>query len=245
MLDVVVPLGRGSQLRNCELRYFFRSLEKYARGIRRVVIVGDEAPHFLSGDVVFLQAPELPFCKEARIALKTQWAFENFDLTDEVLFCNDDYLFLKPFDARTVPYFQRGPLLEWVAIQQQKVLKEVLQDTHDALVAKNLPALSYELHCPIRYRRDIYCGKLGDWWTAASKSRLGIGSRSVYGNFIQEPSPFLKDFKMINYLGEKKLAQWIADVPDRFCMSYSDDAIWTGFQEWLEKHFGSESRFER
>jgi hypothetical protein len=243
-IDFVIPLGRSSQFKNCELRYCLRSLEKHGKGIRRVVIVGDERPDFLSDEAIFLQAPEFPVNKESRIAIKIQWAFENSDLTDEILFGNDDYFFLRDFDARTVPFFQRGPLLDMKPVTVGN--QELVQDTHDALVAANLPTSSYELHYPNRYRRKIYCNKLKDWWTRSIKSRHGLAPKSIYGNFVcrKEPGPFLADLKIARYFGEDDVAKRIAATPDRICLSYGDQALFEGFEKWLYSRFPEKSSFE-
>jgi hypothetical protein len=256
-IDFVVPLGRGSQFKNCELRYCLRSLEKHAKGIRRVVIIGDEDPGFLSDNVVFLKAPELNFCREARIAVKIQWAFENYGLTDEILFGNDDYFFLRDFDARSVPYYQRGSLLAAATADKRPAgctekwrpepIQMVLHATHEALAAATLPAVNYELHCPIRYKRRIYCSSLKHWWEKASKHRHGFAPRSVYANYIFRntgPGPLQKDLKLARYFGEQDVAKRIAEVPDRFCLSYGDQALCEDFQVWLHKRFPAKSRFE-
>lgn len=257
MIDFVIPLGRGSQFKNCELRYCLRSLEKYGKGIRRVVIVGETNPGFLSKDVVFLQSPKFPICKEARIATKIQWAWGTGQLTDEILFGNDDYFFLKPFDARTVPYFQRGPLIESATSHRRPVARgekwepvpnqKVLQATHDALVAAKLPTMSYELHYPIRYQRDVYCEHLKLFWDAGSKSPHGLAPRSIYGNYLfppNAPGPFLNDSKIGRFFGEANLETRLARKPDRICLSYGDQALFEGLEKWLYARFPTKSRFE-
>lgn len=254
-IDFVIPLGRGSQFSNCELRYCLRSLERYAKGVRRVVIVGHD-PGFLSDKVTVLPCPDFPISKEARIAVKVQWAFENHNLSDEILFGNDDYFFTQEFDARTVPFFQRGTLLE-DATRHKTLLAPgetwrpdpaqiLLQATHDALVQAKMPAFSYELHFPIRYQRKIYCEKLNHWWELSGKAQFGIAPKSVYGNYVcrKKPGPFRKDLKLARYFGEADVAKRLAEIPERCCFSYGDQAIYEGFELWLYNRFPEKSQFE-
>ena len=44
MIDLIIPLGGGSKSKNDELRIFLRSLEKYGRGIRNVIVVASDPP---------------------------------------------------------------------------------------------------------------------------------------------------------------------------------------------------------
>lgn len=253
-IDFVIPLGRGSQFKNCELRYCLRSLERYAKGIRRVVVVGHD-PGFLSEHVVHLECPDFQCNKEARIAIKVLWAWENYPLTDEILFGNDDFTFFKPFDAREVKPYQRGTLLEEATRVRDPVppgLKWkpdphqlLLQATHDALVEENLPALSYELHCPIRYERRAYFA-LRNWWERSMKAQHGLGVKSVYGNAVcnSAPGPFLSDLKFARYFGERHANKKLAEHPERWCFSYGDQALYEDFETYLYKHLPEKSRFE-
>lgn len=254
-IDFVIPLGRGSHFKSCELRYCLRSLAKHAKGIRRVVVIGHD-PKFLSKHVLLLKCPELPIAKEARIATKIEWAFNNADLSDEILFGNDDYFFLKDFDARTVPYFQRSTLLQAATSRgdtppntpwNPSPIQRVFKATHDVLTEHGLPTINYEMHCPIRYRRSVYCEDLKPLWEAGRKSLTGFAPRSVYANYVlgDEPGPRGRDMKLKRYLGEAAFAKRLADEPDRFCLSYGDQPIYDGFEVWLYNRFPTKCRFER
>lgn len=251
-IDFVVPLGRGSHFKSDELRYCLRSLTKHAKGIRRVVVIGHD-PGFLSKHVLHLKCPEFQMAKEARIATKIEWAFNNADLSDEILFGNDDYFFLKPFDARTVPYFQRGTLLQAAtagktdASWKPSPIQRVVRATNDELVNQGLPTFNYEMHCPIRYRRDIYTQDLKPLWEAGRKSVTGFAPRSVYANYALgiTPGPFGKDMKLKRYYGQADLEKKLAAQPDRFCLSYGDQPFYDGFEVWLYNRFPTKCRFEK
>jgi hypothetical protein len=251
-IDVVVPLGRGSNYRNVELRYFLRSLEKYAKGFRRVIILG-ENPKFLSTRrAEYHPIRQFPFGKATRIALKTLWAFENLDLTEEVLFCNDDYVFVKSFDVRKVPNYQRGDLFERSQIQLRQVppgqvwqpdpYQKLLRETAEALKAAGKPTLDYDLHVPNIYRKTEFLS-LKPWWEKSKTYKVGLVVKSVYGNNIfPTPGPRLRDLKLGKWRSHQHL---LAAVHDRFVFSYGDAALESGLETSLFKMFPNFSSFEK
>lgn len=236
-IDIVIPLGRGSQFKNLELRYCLRSLEKHARGVRRIVIVG-EKPKYLSNQAVHFFCPHFECNKDARISLKVAWAFENCDLTEEVLFANDDFVFLKDFDAREVPYYQRGQLNPE---KLSTIYHRVLRETHDELAKAKKPTLNYDLHHPIRFRRAEYL-KLRPWWELSSKSKVGFAQKSIYSNLtLRKPGPRLDDCKFQTYKGETEA---LAKIEGRDVFSYGDQPLYESFELFLYKLFPQQSRFE-
>ena len=246
-IDVVIPLGNGSKFRDCELRYCLRSLERHATGIRRVVIIGHR-PKWLSHRATHIACPHFDGPKDSRIALKTLWAFERTDISNEVLFANDDYVFLEPFDVRLVPPYQRGPLLTAATpapgVAQNKYQK-LLQATHELLLLGKLPALDYDIHVPIRYVREKFIG-LKPWWDKSKASRTGYVVKSIYGNATRKtvPGPFLPDFKLGLYKSPEEFEALLARFPGRFCISYGDRPLYDNFETWLYNRFPVKSRFE-
>lgn len=248
-IDVLVPLGRGSQFRNAELKYALRSLGRFAKGVRRVVVVGSD-PKFLASSkrsVEHFPCPWFDTNKEARIALKVQWAFNNIDLTDDVLFINDDYVFLKEFDVRKVKPFQRGKLLDSATRRllpdgNKTAYQKSLLATHEALTEAELPAFHYDIHVPIIYNRKKFLG-LSDWWTKSQRSKAGLVAKSVYSNnFNKKPGPKWSDFKLARKITEEELK---LKLGDRWVFSYSDRAMLGGLERILYKWFPEKSRFEK
>lgn len=245
-IDVVVPLGNGSKFRNCELRYFLRSLEKYAKGVRGVVILGDD-PHFLKGGAKRCPTPFTNFNKEARIMHKILWAFENVPLTDKILFANDDYVFNKPFDVREVKSYHRGTLMSWATPKEPEAKRngyqEALYQTHLALTKAKLPAFDYDCHVPIVFDRKRFLS-LRPWFDLQRTTKpTGLVGKSLYGNNINRPvpGPQIKDCKFYTYTD----AAWVDSViEDRWQFSYSDKALYRGFEKYLFKRFPNPSQFE-
>lgn len=245
-IDVVIPLGVGSKFRDMELRYCLRSLERYGRGVRRVVIVGQK-PKWLSAAATHVACPWIDAPKDARIALKTLWTFENSDVSDEILFANDDYFFLGDFDARTVAPYQRGNLLDFALPKEgeQSAYEKILEATYEALSLGKLPTYHYDIHVPIRYRRDVFVS-LKPWWEKSRKSTNGLVVKSIYGNFTNDtlPGPHLADFKLASFSNEPDFETLLAKFPDRWVISYADQPLYQGFETVLFNRFPAKSRFE-
>jgi hypothetical protein len=245
-IDVVVPLGRGSKFRNCELRYFLRSLERYAKGIRGVVIIGDD-PGFLSGNVKHSFTPFFDMNKEARIMHKVLWAFENMSLTDEILFANDDYVFTKPFDAREIKPFHRGSLLERSSPKEEGKDRNGYQlalfNTHEALIKAKLPAFDYDCHVPIRFDKKRFMA-LKPWFKLSATTKpTGLVGKSLYANNVYRPTPGprIADMKIYSYTDD---IAFQAYIQDRWQFSYSDKALFRGLEKSLFKMFPDRSKFE-
>jgi hypothetical protein len=240
-------LGSGSQFKDLELRYCLRSLEKFGRGIRRVVIIG-QRPKWLSDAAVHIFCPYFDGPKDARIAFKTLWAFQHTDISDEILFANDDYVFMAPFDVRLVPPYQRGTLLDAANRHDGNPsdYHQILKATHDLLTFAKLPADFYDIHVPIRYVREKFIA-LRPWWDKAKAAKNGLVIKSIYSNVTRKglAGPFLADCKVGEFTTADALDRILAkQFPGRFVMSYSDTPLYDNFEEWLYRHFPAKSRFE-
>jgi hypothetical protein len=221
-MDAVYPLGHNSPWGDRELIYSLRSLDRYARGIRRVVIVGAPLPPALGFEVLpwpilHLPARDLTCCKETNIVRKVLQACNTVGLSQEFLFCNDDHFFLQDFDALTLPFYAQGTLAEKIANRSQDSYRAALVNTADVLTEERLPTHYFDVHCPIRYDkaafRDIMAGY--DW-----TRKRGYVVKSLYANTNQrEPTPFV-DLKIDSELTtahilDRLVGRWVFSVGDR------------------------------
>lgn len=229
-MDILIPLGTESRWQNNELRYCLRSIERFATGFERIFVVGED-PCFLNGSAVYARVPEIGANREARIAFKILWAFENTDVSDEVAIFNDDYVVVAPMDLRAVEYFQQGPLYR---------LAGAPRVTAAALRAAGKPTLDYDVHYPIIYRRQDYIALLS-WWKRSRADNCGFVVHSVYANnLLTVPGPFMEDCKIRGFHPEKFQEQ----IKGRLLFSYCDGAL-NGLGSWLEKRFTEKSAWEK
>lgn len=98
MVDLIIPLGNGSKSKNDELRLFLRSLEKYGRGIRNVIVVASDPPEWLTGVKVIQMDDPLKHNKDGNIIRKILAAISSDDITPEFAWSSDDCVLLSVFD---------------------------------------------------------------------------------------------------------------------------------------------------
>jgi hypothetical protein len=94
-VDVVIPLGRGSQWQNNEVRYAIRSWVKNFPDLRHIVIVG-QYPAFLDGIMHIPVEDDYSKAKDERMLKKLLAACKDFRVTDPFIFTSDDIFLLNP-----------------------------------------------------------------------------------------------------------------------------------------------------
>lgn len=259
--DILLPLGPGSRWQNNELRYCLRSIEKFAKGYRNIVVVtSGQQPAVSSQQSLRIEPyPEtLRTNKEARITYKLLWAFKNIPhLTENVILFNDDYLLTRPIDFSAaspspLPNYHRGPLTEAIRTQSCPIYRQALAATHMALSQAGHPVLHYDVHLPILINRPKFISLETPWWQTSLNSKHGLLLKSIYCNIPATPpaptfSPTLTpppaqihDCKL-RWFNPKTIDSLIAD---RFLFSYSDHALDTGLKPWIESHYPTKSKWE-
>jgi hypothetical protein len=239
-LDVLIPLGSGSKWQNNELRYCLRSIEKFASSFDRIFVIGDD-PGFLSDQVQFRKVAEPPINKQARIANKIFWAFQQTDISNDAALFNDDYVLSAPVDLSKIRAGQRGGLRAAAERQGDASYKTCLQLTAEALEAVNLPALHYDLHAPMIIAGDRFLA-LKPWWIESANSTHGYVVKSVYANNVLPfVGPHVRDCKLRSQL----ITDIDSFVNGRAWFSYSDAALTPLLKGWLIARFPEKSRFEK
>jgi len=261
-MDILIPLGTETGWQNNELRYCLRSIDRFATGYDRVFVVGEDPgflaheistgtsfgrkadiSHGLNGSSALVRLPEISSNRDARIAWKILWAFANTDIADEVAVFDDDYVLVAPMDVRALDYFQQGPLFNSATNSAATtVYRDSLRATASALMAAGKPALDYDVHFPIVYRRKDYMA-LAPWWERSRADGHGFVIHSVYANnLLPAPGPFMQDCK-IRFFHDGVFED---QIRGRVLFSYSDGALVNGgFKTWLEKQFPDKSKWEK
>jgi hypothetical protein len=236
-IDILLPLGPGSQVGNLEIRMALRSIEQHAVGLCRVVIVG-AIPDFLreTDRLQLVPLPEFRCNKASRIALKVHWAFEHLSLTDRVAFWNDDYLMLRDFDIRGIPNYCHGEL--WRTNRSH--WHRLLNHTADVLQAAGCSVRHYDIHVPILYHRAKFVA-LADWWERSRRDKLGLVAKSVYGNIhCRGNETSTNDAKL--------QTNWRTRIDDlalrRWIVSYGDAALSAGLGDWMQARYPTPAPWE-
>lgn len=238
LIDILLVLGPGSRHEDIETRMALRSIERYASGYRRVVIVG-AVPGWLreTERVRLVWRNEYRHNKASRISRKVWWAFENLDVTSTVAFWNDDYLLLNPVDVRTIPAHFRGRLQR----RENGGWSRLLNGTAEALAAAGLPTRHYDIHVPILLERSKYLS-LTTWWQRSQTHPRGLVMKSVYGNHFCEQV-------CVSTMDRKVQSNWERGLeklnPKRWIISYGDGALKTGLIDWMHRNYPQPSPAEK
>ena len=98
-VDIIIPLGSGSQSNNDELKILLRSLEKNGRNFRNIIVVTDSPPAWLTNAKVVPVSDELKHNKDGNIIRKVLSALTVcYDITPEFVWTADDCAILKETD---------------------------------------------------------------------------------------------------------------------------------------------------
>lgn len=211
MLDTLYILGRGSKHDDMELRLSLRCLEKNAKGIGRVFIVGN-CPDWVQ-NVVHIPAEDT-WTPENNAFQKILKACRS-DISDMFLLMNDDFFMLRPFDVETYPYYDRGYLEKK---EEDTPYNRSINKTIEVLKMFGDRNTNYEVHCPIRIQKNKFL-LMTDIAEYFKKENTGVLCRSLYGNIFDTS---LEDFygpveDPKNYDDEWK------PVQETGCLSTSDN----------------------
>lgn len=226
MIDVLYIIGKGSLYDDDELRYSLRSLDKYGKNIKDVLIVG-ECPDFVDkGEVIWIPCDDLP-----TPSLSHWWKVRQaFGLTDRVMLMYDDIFFCKEFDCDTYPWFWRGDLTN---VPHNCGYPRSLYLSYKFLSKLGHTTLDFEEHIPCIYEKEKFMS-LDDYFYKYSNDE-GLSVRSVYANVWVKGSEYKPDVKLF-----KKKNLTVMEVFSTGDKTYGDFA-----QSWLHEKFKEKSRWER
>lgn len=238
MIDVVYPLGRGSQWNDEELRYSMRSLAKYVRGIRHVYVIG-ERPRWLT-DAFHIAHKDPHACKERNIAEKVLRACAEPGLSQQFLFGNDDHFALGESDASAIPYWRGGPMIDLARkLSHASHYRQALLNTIEVLEAKGCSTWNFDLHLPMVMDKEFYTLAMACYdWTRAR----GYVVKSLYANTVGYPSVGTTDMKIVDRYEMSRIVQLIK--PRRW-WSIGPSALNKNMKSLLEALYPEPSPWEK
>ena len=186
-MDCVYPLGKGSILKNFELRMSLRSIEKHLTGFNKVWIIG-ERPDWLQNieHVPFNESPTAD--SDYNIMMKVTKACDTPEVSNDFLFMNDDHYLLATFNTANFPSYYQGTLSEYLKKRGLDAYGRRAKATMDHLMLRDLPIKYFDIHTPIVYNKELfkkYVSSL-NW-----KDKTYI-IKSLYANIVQsEGAPMI------------------------------------------------------
>ena len=239
MIDLIIPLGGGSKSNNDELRLFLRSLEKYGRGIRDVIIVASDPPAWLQNVRIIQMDDPLKHNKDGNIIRKVLAAATSDDITPEFIWTSDDCVLLSEFDFESLPPVFNGrckaDFPENGSIWQRRVRR-----TFEYLESRGLRlSHNYESHTPQRFptRKLLRAMRNVDYQTGIGYTinTLFYGLLGITGGFDQA---------IFKRTCETESAGKDAQLSRMLC-GYNDRAFAGGLRARLFKLFPDKSKYEK
>jgi len=244
-MDLVYVIGTGSRWDDNELKYSLRSVEKHGTNVGKVIIVG-YLPEWIQKTQVIHIPESFDFYKERNIMECIRLACKNTKVSKDFLYMNDDFFFNLDFDCAQFPTYVRPYDLHeyvWGAERTKNRWNKytrIIEQTHNALLSRGLPILTYDLHVPMPINKKKYLEAVHQFdWNCPK--RLGYTYRSIYGNYWQIPATIHSDVKY------HKIATWegfLRSVSDKPFFSTDDSSDIRHLQTALEILYPKKSRWE-
>lgn len=198
-MDVVYPLGTGSNWNNNEIMYSLRSVEKYGLNVGNVFVIGERTR---------LDVTHIPYVETGTPAVNT-WAkvliaAADERISDPFLWFNDDIYMLQRFDANHYPYYHKGDISERNYQPTGRMYQRTMHETLKALRARGLSTLHYGVHCPFTVEKEKLLAMDREF------GNIGISFRCAYGNMHNVASRRATDRKTRL---PKRIKEWVGTAP--------------------------------
>lgn len=234
-MDFLYILGDGSQVKNEELRFSFRTIARFVKDLGRVIVVGED-PGFLSDEVEYYPVAEADGNKEYRIAQKIMYACEEEIVTGDFVFINDDHFICKPITAKNYPYYHRGTLFTEAP---DKYYQKSLHNTGKYLETLRKSTFHYDIHTPIIYNAEKFMA-LAPHFAESKKLERGLVVKSLYSNMYGVKGIKHHDAK----LHRLRTPEDFAKIENTNCFSCSDAGWRNGVGNYLVGEFNEPSIYE-
>jgi len=192
MIDIVYALGKGSRMKDIELRFSLRAIGKHLSGYGKVFLIG-ECPEWAQG------VTHLPFPDDARLSpdhnimRKISHACASSDVSNDFLFFNDDHFLLSPFQVEHFPAFYQGDLATYCRLRGLDGYGKRAKSTLDYLKSMDLPIKYFDVHTPILYNKSLFMQHVA---AAPGWGGEGYIIKSLYANRLQLAGEPFRDQKI-------------------------------------------------
>lgn len=237
-IDVVYILGNGSRHNDLELKYSLRSLEKHLKNYRNIYLVGRK-PSFLNDKIIFIPAEDTSKNKAVNIMRKVMQSANRPEISENFMFLNDDYFFVKDFDTNDCPYHWKATMEQTMEVNKTDYFHYV-KVTKEELERRGYATYNFDNHKPIIFNKH----KLGevvsmyDWETP-----YGFILKSLYCNTLRIEALYFPDHKVVRPLLYQAWVD-IINKPEVEVFSIHDRTINQFFTRLLDGLYTYPSSFE-
>ncbi len=237
-MNILIPLGTGSNWQDNELRYCIRSIQKHLKKFNHIVIIGHK-PKWLKPDesLVYVPFPEIASSrnKEKNIHRKILHAINSGFMKGNFLFMNDDHFLLKDFEADEFPFHHKGPM-KANSLPSGNTYRRTIENTIEFLRKRwVLNPLNYDTHCPIVYNSELYLKYLG----RVEFPAFGYCIKSMYANQARLIGGYYPDLK----LGRLEDG-WQDQLKDRLYFSIAVKSCGDELERYLQSIYPDKSPWE-
>lgn len=230
MIDIVIPLGKGSRWQDNELRICLRTIEENLSGYNQIWIIGERPKWLQNINHIYIQDTQKQV-PDKNIMLKIKAACLESQVSDSFLFMNDDHFLLTKYHAPTFPNYYDITLPEAYNLRGPSPYGYRIKNTMESLLSRMFPVKHYDIHYPIVYQKQAFIDRVVnsvDW----DGNRYGFIIKSLYAN-LETESERIHDCKSGN-------------IPREGWKCYSTmPHLVEGVQKWLFKRFPNKSNYEK
>lgn len=191
-MDVLYPLGTGSNYRNLELRFSLRSLINVDHD--RIFLIGPLLPRWIQ-NISYIKFDDKPLRKQINVINKILFMCRpDSGLSEDFILMNDDFYFLKKQELKN--YIMDLSLQDLFNKHPKSSYGLAVHTTITYLKKNQLPELNYEIHYPFIINKK----KFLELFSKIDSKEGAILYRSIYGNTYQLPGEMREDFKFYDPL---------------------------------------------
>jgi hypothetical protein len=214
VVDIVYVVGAGNGVADTRpLRWSLRSLDQFATGVGRVIVVGSP-PYWLSDNVVKIKASssKIKRGKHWNILDAIRSAIVHADIDRPFLYSSDDHYFLKPADLHKWPHFSCGRLpSSGPAPESENLWVHSLWETGCMLAANGLSTRMAHVHMNTWMDPDDLEGVLALANANLGRSRLGFEPSCLFNAMYERRNP---DAEFV-FCPEDSKVQSVADIKEK------------------------------
>lgn len=199
------------------------SIRQYISGYRNIYIVGDH-PGF-DGEFIHIPVADRWRNKQDNIRLKLEAACAHEEISDTFCMMNDDYIFIKPFDIQSTPFYYNTNLAKmYLSKRKNGHYKQALLNTLIHLTDRGLPVKHFDIHAPILYNKQKFLEVMAQFnWNIKD----GYVIKSLYSNSVSFDREFLSEQlcdPKVTQAHETVEATWEV-IKDWFMFSFDDHSL--------------------
>lgn len=239
--DLVYIVGPGGPESETELIFSIRSMQQYLLNFGKLIIIG-HCPPAINPDIHIVMPDPHPGNPGRNIHDKIMAAAALPCVSESFICCSDDYFLLRPYDARSFPwYFSQDLKHSFGQYNPLNYYRQNIVQTIKALTDKGFPTRDFNVHAPFEFHKEslkFVSTLYGGYWS----SGVGLLLKSLYCNTLGIFGRKLDDCKVSTPKTPAALQRALQNRP---WFSTGEHALNSSMLSFLQTRFPLESSFEK